>query len=66
MNPPKTEPVEYLGDGAYVRYTGYSFIIFTSNGLTESNHVHLEDNELKALDRFRERIKNEAEHVAAN
>lgn len=47
------EPTEYLGDGAYVRFTGYSFILFTTNGITESNHIHLEKNELDALDRFR-------------
>lgn len=52
----ETEPTEYLGDGAYVRFTGYSFILFTSDGITEMNHVHLEKNELDALDRFRERM----------
>jgi hypothetical protein len=49
-------PEEYLGDGAYVRFTGYSFIIYTSDGISETNRVHLEKNELDALDRFRKRM----------
>ena len=54
-----TEPTEYLGDGAYDRFTGYSFILFTSDGVTEQNHVCLERNELQALDRFRKRMEEE-------
>lgn len=50
------QPTEYLGDGAYVRFTGYSFVLFTYDGITESNHVALEKNELNALDRFRKRM----------
>ena len=53
------EPTEYLGDGAYVRFTGYGFILFTTDGITESNHIHLERNELQALDRFRGRMAEE-------
>ena len=48
---------DYLGDGAYVGYTGYSFIIFTTDGTTIQNEVHLKNNELKALNHFVERMK---------
>ena len=46
------EPVAYLGDGAYVRFTGYSFVVYTSDGISIQNEVHLEKNELKVLDHF--------------
>jgi hypothetical protein len=48
----------YLGDGAYIGYTGFSFIIFTTNGTDIQNQVHLEDNELNSLNHFVEKIKN--------
>ena len=49
--------VDYLGDGAYVGYTGYSYILFTTDGQTVHNEVHLEANELKALNHFIERMR---------
>ena len=59
------EYTEYLGDGAYARFTGYSFILFTTDGLTEQNHVHLEKLELEALDRFRVRMAEMMENKDA-
>ena len=47
---------EYLGDGAYVRWTGYAFDIFTSNGITETNHVFLEPEHIEVLNRFCKRM----------
>jgi hypothetical protein len=49
---------DYLGDGAYVGFTGHSFIIFTSDGHLITNQVHLEQNELNSLNHFVEKIKN--------
>ena len=57
---------DYLGDGAYVGYTGFSFIIFTTNGETVHNEVHLEANELKALNRFVERMKEKHDTSKSN
>lgn len=45
-------PTVYLGDGAYAEFTGYSIVIFTSNGIEHQNEVHLEHNELYALIEF--------------
>ena len=43
---------DYLGDGAYVASTGYSIVIFTANGTSILNEVHLEKHALKALKNF--------------
>ncbi len=52
-------PKAYLGDGAYVRFTGYSFVIYTSDGISIQNEVHLEKHELEALDRFVKQMEEE-------
>lgn len=44
--------VIYLGDGAYAEFTGYSIIVYTSNGISRQNEVHLERIELEALVEF--------------
>ena len=44
--------VEYIGDGAYVGFTGYSFVLFTTNGISICNEVHIEFIALDILDRF--------------
>lgn len=50
----RIEPHEgtYLGDGAYVEYTGYSLVVYTSNGISRTNEVHLEAPALKILIEF--------------
>ena len=55
----KDEPAEYLGDGAYVRFTGYSFVLYTTDGISIGNEVHLEKHELEVLDRFVKRMREE-------
>lgn len=52
-------PKEYLGDGAYVAFSGYSFIIYTSDGYRIQNEVHLEAHELCALNLFVKRMEQE-------
>ena len=52
---------DYLGDGAYVGYTGYSYVIFTSDGINVLNEVHLENNEINALNRFIESMRDKHE-----
>jgi len=46
------EPVEYLGDGAYVKFTGYNFVLYTSDGISITNEIHLEKHEIKVLNHF--------------
>ena len=46
---------DYLGDGAYICWTGYSYIIITTDGISIQNEIHLENNELKALNNFIEK-----------
>jgi hypothetical protein len=38
----KELPAKYLGDGAYVEFTEYDFVVYTSNGISRTNEVHLE------------------------
>jgi hypothetical protein len=42
----------YLGDGCYVEYTGYSFILTTSNGIFLQNEIHLELKMIQSLNEF--------------
>ena len=46
------QPIEYLGDGLYVRFRDWDYEIFASNGIRESNHVYLELDAIKVLNRF--------------
>jgi hypothetical protein len=46
----------YLGDGAYVEHTGYSFIVYTHNGVERTNEVVLEPEHLNRLNEFAKRI----------
>mgnify|MGYP001568628783 CR=1 FL=1 len=42
----------YLGDGAYVEWTGNEFIVYTSNGIERSNQVFLDSLAMKQLVEF--------------
>ncbi len=42
----------YLGDGAYVCWTGFSFVIITTDGISIQNEVHLQGSEVRALNNF--------------
>jgi hypothetical protein len=42
----------YLGDGAYMAFTGYDFVIFTHNGYGITNKVHLEDHVIKRINDY--------------
>lgn len=50
---------KYLGDGAHVEFDGWSFILTTSNGLSESNRIYLEP---RCMDNLLEFIKEIKEH----
>lgn len=48
----------YLGDGAYVEFDGWSVIVTTSNGVSETNRIYLEPRCIENLLEFIEGIKN--------
>lgn len=52
---PKQQPT-YLGDGAFVEWNGYAFVIFTDNGLSRTNEVYLEPNHMRELIRYAQEI----------
>lgn len=47
-----TSPKIYLGDGAYVEWNGWAFIITTNNGIESTNEIYLEPEHIAALIRF--------------
>lgn len=61
-----TENMDYLGDGAYVEYTGYSYIL-RANHHTDSqctDSIHLDNHALESLNRFVARMR--AKHETRN
>ena len=48
---------EYIGDGAYVRYDGYSIWLTTEDGYTETNKVCLEPSVLRSFLEYVKRVK---------
>lgn len=55
---------DYLGDGVYADFNGYSIILTAENGIVATETIVLEPAVLKAFDRYRERLKT-AEPKAA-
>jgi hypothetical protein len=49
------ENQDYLGDGVYAEWTGYSVILKANDHHHPTDTIHLERNELEALKRFYER-----------
>lgn len=47
-----TENKIYLGDGAYVEFTGYNFALTAENGEYATNFVYLEASAIKLLVEF--------------
>ena len=58
-------PKEYLGDSVYAQFDGYGITLTTENGLPDdpSNSIYMESKVLGALDRFIERLKQEASNA---
>lgn len=52
--PNKTK--EYLGDGVYVDFDDFSFILTTENGIETTNVIVLEPEVLTALDIYKAHI----------
>ena len=44
----------YIGDGVYVGHDGYQIILETSDGISVTNRIGLEDSTLEGLGRYRE------------
>lgn len=57
--PEKTMPVhEYLGDGAYVTWTGYSYQVKANDHINPTDVVHLGPREMESLIQFVKRIRS--------
>ncbi len=52
LNEFKTLPNDYIGDGAYICDTGYSFIIITTDCISIQNEIHIDMHSLKAINNF--------------
>ena len=51
---------DYIGDGAYVYLTPYQdVVLYTSNGIEETNRVVLEPPVMRAFERWQVRVKQE-------
>lgn len=42
----------FLGDGAYVEWNGYAFVLYTSDGITRTNEIYLERPHIRELMAF--------------
>ena len=51
------KPVEYLGDGVYVEYDGFGFMLLANDHENPTDKVYLEPEVLKALNGFVEKSK---------
>lgn len=50
---------QYIGDGVYVDYDGYGFILTTENGIEQTNIIILEPEVYESLVRYVDRIKQQ-------
>ena len=50
---------EYLGDGAYVKYTAGMVVLYTTDGISVTNTVCLEPVVLAAFENWRTRLEGE-------
>ena len=48
---------EHLGDGAYVLFNGWDYMVFTHNGLKAENVVYLEPSAMENLLDYVQRMK---------
>jgi len=47
---------QYLGDGVYAKFDGYSIVLTTENGVMTTNQIVLEPEVLAALVNYAEKI----------
>lgn len=52
-------PHEYLGDGLYVNYDGFTFCLYASNGVETTNEVFLEPDVLNKFIAFAKQVLTE-------
>jgi hypothetical protein len=51
---------DYLGDGVYARYDGYSITLLANSHEEPTDVIDLEPNVLDALIRFRDRVTSDS------
>ncbi|HEX9430808.1 MAG TPA: hypothetical protein VF944_10565 [Candidatus Bathyarchaeia archaeon] len=49
--------VEYLGDGAYVGYSGSNVVIFTYNGMSVISRIYLEASYIEKLSEYSKNLE---------
>lgn len=57
-----TKLMDYMGDGVYIEFTGYSFILRANHHLQSecTDSIEIEKNVLDAINRFALRMENES------
>ncbi len=53
---------DYLGDGVYVEYNGYAFVLKANDHRNPTDTIELEPSVLEALYRFASRVKETQEN----
>jgi hypothetical protein len=48
---------EYLGDGVYVEFTGYSIVLTAENGIQINSTIHLDSETLFNLNEFAKKVE---------
>ncbi len=57
-----TKLMDYMGDGVYIEFTGYSFILRANDHRNShcTDTIHIEPHVLNAINRFALRMENES------
>ena len=56
-NDPNRPSNRYIGDGVYASHDGYQIILETSNGISVSNRIAIEDAVLGSLNDYRKYVQ---------
>lgn len=53
----KSFPIEYIGDSVYIRFDGYSFVIYTDNGNGAENEIYLEPDMIEEITNYADKVR---------
>ena len=51
------QPVTHLGDGCYVKFTGYSYVFMANSHSSPTDTVEMDKTSMPRFDRFREAME---------
>ena len=57
---------EYIGDGVYIHYNGEVFVLTTENGISTSNIIIIEFQEMNNIQNYVKRVYEEVENGRRN